>query len=288
MGGHRWLGWGSGNLPPPSSGALSLSSTCWCGSTVPSDPELPVHKQKEFAEEWRDRSDADRKEATGRLGLPDLDRPEIRAGRTTTSSGSPGGDRSRKSLWAPTSQEWELRWRAGAYLALRDRVNREAADDTIYPPRGRIAEPDRSPQLGALSLVVRERNRWTARILGWLTSWNSWAWRPGADGSANPRYLGVLFVLAFGLAVVRGVFLNACGVLCIRRDTRNRHPASPGHLFPHLPTGVSLRANGWSGGGGWACDPSGRGHRGGCGGVPGCSLPPPHHVSPSGGADLFG
>ena len=188
---------------------LFVDLLAWKGA-IPSYAQLPVNKQSEFADEWKARSDADRKEATDRLGLPDLDKPEIRAlvdqrllpdRREVVAA-----DRANRP---PTPLEWELRWRAGVYLALRDLVGTDAAETYLPLRAAEGIEADKSPQLGMLSLVVRERNRWTARILGWLASWNSWAWRPGADGSANPRYLGILFILAFCLAVVRGALLNA-------------------------------------------------------------------------------
>ncbi|HEY1189957.1 MAG TPA: ABC transporter ATP-binding protein, partial [Gemmata sp.] len=49
--------------------------------------------------------------------------------------------------------------------------------------------------------------------LGRLAAWNGWTWRPGATGSANVTYLTGLFVLAFGLAAVRGVLVNALAYL---------------------------------------------------------------------------
>src|SRR5262249_39940075 len=57
--------------------------------------------------------------------------------------------------------------------------------------------------------VARERNRWTGHVVGWLASWNIWAWRPGTDGSANLTYLTGLFILAFAIAALRGVLVNA-------------------------------------------------------------------------------
>src|SRR5262249_61196742 len=102
----------------------------------------------------------------------------------------------------------------------------EAAEDAVVPEHkandttaeGVAAEPKRAttaepPRFGVLSLVVRERNRWTGRAVGWLASWNSWTWRPGASGSANETYLAGLFILAFTVALIRGVLLNAAAYL---------------------------------------------------------------------------
>ncbi len=189
---------------------LFVDLLVWKGE-VPSYAQLPTAKQQEFAAEWAQRADPDREEAVRRLGLLDPERAEVKhmvdqrllPDRRVVAAASRGSR-------GPTVQEWELRWRAGVYLALKDRVNPTAAE-TYLPELSTdtATEPEAPPRLGLLSLVVRERGRWTGRLIGWLASWNTWSWRPGEDGTANPRYLAVLFVLAFGIALVRGVLLNA-------------------------------------------------------------------------------
>src|SRR5262249_2020719 len=90
-------------------------------------------------------------------------------------------------------------------LGLRDLVGQEAAD--AYLPEKPPATAEQ-PRLGVLSLVARERNRWSGHFVGWLASWNGWMWRPGADGSANVSYLPGRFILAFRIAAIRGVLVN--------------------------------------------------------------------------------
>ncbi|MDB5306026.1 MAG: msbA [Gemmataceae bacterium] len=163
---------------------------------IPSYDQLPAAKKQEFAAEWAARPDADRADAVRRLGLTNPEDVKRVVGA------EPGP--------APTPKQWDWRWRAGVYLALRDRVGPAAADTFLpEPPHEGSADPETRPGLGILSLVVRERNRWTGHLLGWLARWNEWTWRPGADGSANRPYLTGLFVLAFCIATVRGVLMNA-------------------------------------------------------------------------------
>ena len=166
---------------------LFVDLLVWKGE-VPSYAPLPPAKKREFADDWAGRSDADRQDAVNRLGLVE-----------------PYASRIASKDVIPTAGEWELRWNAGVYLALRDRVSQSAADAFLPEQR----EHDHHPRLGMLSLVVREWHRWTGHAVGWLASWNPWTWRPAADGSQNSTYLVGLFVLAFGIALARGVMLNA-------------------------------------------------------------------------------
>ena len=202
---------------------LFVDLLVWKGE-VPSFTQLSTAKQQAFADEWEQRADQDREEAVRRLGL--LDPERIEAKPKVEQRLLP--DRrevvaAKRASREPTAREWELRWKAGVYLTLKDRVS-QAAAETYLPdsPTDTATEPETPPGLGILSLVVREslvererdpvkrdRKRWTGRLVGWLASWNTWSWRPGEDGTANPRYLAVLFVLAFGIALVQGVLLNA-------------------------------------------------------------------------------
>jgi len=169
---------------------------------VPAFAQLPPTKQQEFAGEWANRPDADRLDAVKRLGLPDPDRKDVRELLLPDARTVAAGERATRP---PTPDEWEMRWKAGAYLALRDRVGEAAAAE--YLPDHPAA--DHRPGLGVLGLVVRERNRWTGHAVGWLASWNGWMWRPGSGGGANPTYLAILFVLALAVALARGVMINA-------------------------------------------------------------------------------
>lgn len=204
---------------------LFVDLLVWRGE-VPTYAQLPAARKREFADEWAKRSEADRKEAVGRLSWPDA-----KASRLIAAD----DDEVKKLAKTKESErlfedEWEARWRAGVYLALRDRVSQRAAD--VWLPsatevrakweQAKAAgttettdkpDPDARPQYGLLSLVVRERNRWFGPALGTIAAYSSWAWAPGTFWTVNVIYLTGLFVLAFGLALVRGVLVNALAYL---------------------------------------------------------------------------
>ena len=175
---------------------LFVDLLVWKGE-VPTYGQLSAAKQREFADEWSARSEADRLDAVKRLSLSDA-----QAKRVAATEVHP----------APSPAEWEWRWHAGACLALRDRVNQGAAD-AYLPETPQEADSDHRARLGILSLVVRERNCWTGRTVGGFASWNGWTWKPDSNGSANSRYLAGLFILAMGIALVRGVFTNMAAYL---------------------------------------------------------------------------
>jgi ATP-binding cassette, subfamily B, bacterial len=171
---------------------LFVDLLTWQGR-IPEFVQLNPTKQKEFAAEWAKRDENDRLNAVKRLTAS-----EPQAIRVANPEASP----------PPSPEEWELRWRSGVYLSLRDRVGQGAAEAFLSE---KIAgEP---PRFGILSLIVRERNRWTGHMLGWLASWNGWTWRPGPDGNANLIYLAGLFIIAFSIALVRGILLNTLSYL---------------------------------------------------------------------------
>ncbi len=204
---------------------LFVDLLVWRGE-VPTYAQLPAARKREFADDWAKRPEADRKEAVGRLAWPDAKAARLIA----------ADDDAVKKL-AKTKEaerlfedEWEARWRAGVYLALRDRVSQRAADVWLPPLAETLAkweqakaapvpgaaekpDPDARPQYGLLSLVVRERNRWTGPALGTCAAWSSWAWAPGTLWTVNVTYLTGLFVLAFALALVRGILVNALAYL---------------------------------------------------------------------------
>jgi len=167
----------------------------WQGR-IPRFESLTAAKQRVFETEWTARSESDRLDAAARACATAA---QVR--RVAATEPSP----------APTREEWERRWRAGVYLTLRDRVGPDAA--TAYLP-DRIGEADElAPELGILSLAVRDRSAWTGRAAAWLASWNNWMWRPGAAGSANSTFLTGLFILSFSIALGRGVLVNALSYL---------------------------------------------------------------------------
>ena len=201
---------------------LFVDLLVWRGE-IPTYSQLTAARKTEFAQEWEKRSEADRAEGVKRLGWPDARAKRLEA----------ANDDELKALTkAKTDQhlhadEWEARWQAGVYLAVRDRVHQNAADTFLPPPgaeRWERTDPDAKPQYGLLSLVVRERNRWTAPLLGRFAAWNPWTWVPGPEGSANVPYLTGLFVLAFTLAAIRGVLVNSLAYLsaAVTLDTVTR------------------------------------------------------------------
>jgi ATP-binding cassette, subfamily B, bacterial len=205
---------------------LFVDLLVWRGE-IPTYAQLSAAQKREFASEWERRSPEDRKEAAARLGWPDARARRVEA----------ANDEELKEKKLAKSKfdehlfedEWEARWRAGVYLALRDRVNQSAADAWLPPYRPVAVEksapgvpewgapekvdPDARPQYGLLGLVVRERNRWTGPPLGKVAAAGGWTWAPGPDGSANLTYLTGLFILAFTLALIRGVLTNAVAYL---------------------------------------------------------------------------
>jgi ATP-binding cassette subfamily B protein len=180
---------------------LFVDLVTWQGR-IPEYTQLNGTRQREFAVDWSTHDETERLNAVKRLTAYE---PQVK--RLMNSEVSP----------PPSQEEWELRWKAWAYLTLKDRVNPAAAD--IYLPEKTLdstkpAEATAEPlRFGVLSLVVRERKRWTGPLLGWLASWNGWMWRQGAEDNANLTYLTGLFVLAFTIALVRGVLFNALAYL---------------------------------------------------------------------------
>jgi ATP-binding cassette subfamily B protein len=180
---------------------LFVDLATWQGR-IPEYAQLNTTRQKEFATDWSNRDETERLNAVKRLTAHE---PQIK--RLMNADVSP----------APSPEEWELRWKAWVYLVLKDRVSQAAADAYLPEKAMEATSPAEAsgepPRFGALSLVVREQKRWTAPLLGWLASWNRWMWRQGPDDSANLTYLAGLFILAFTIAVVRGVLLNTLAYL---------------------------------------------------------------------------
>lgn len=167
----------------------------WKG-TLPSFSSLAPTSQVAFSNEWATQwTEAERAEAVKRIGIPE----------TLVSRFAGIVDREHP----PTVGEWEVKWQANTYLVLRARVSLAAAEiyaDRMHPTGDAAAT---IPKFGSLSLVLRKRSHWTGPLLGWFASWNPWTWSPGTGHDANPRYLAGLFILAFLVALVRGLCLNA-------------------------------------------------------------------------------
>ena len=73
-----------------------------------------------------------------------------------------------------------------------------------------------------------------------------WTWQPGSRGGANLTYLTGLFILAFGIALIRGVLVNALAYLSAAVSARFRHATSPRRLPPHVPARATRDADGRS------------------------------------------
>ena len=199
---------------------LFVDLLVWRGE-IPSYAQLTTAQKVEFASEWEKRSKEDREEAVSRHGWPDA-----RAKRVAAAN-----DEELKPLARTKEEEhlyaleWEARWQAGVYLALRERVNQRAADaylpaaDGAAKPNESSATADPRPRFGLLSLVVRERSRWTAPALGRIAAVAPMTWARG-----DVTYLTVLLIVAFGLAAVRGVLVNALAYLsaAVTLDTVTR------------------------------------------------------------------
>lgn len=180
---------------------LFMDLVSWQGH-IPDYAQLNAARQREFAVEWANRDENERLNAVKRLTDSDVQSKRIE----------------NPDISPPlSSEEWELRWKANVFLTLQHRVSHSAAD--AFLP-GKNTDPAKvseatgtSPEFGVLSLIVRERNHWTGHLLGGLSSWNYWMWNPGESGRANLTYLTGLFILAFVIAIVRGILLNALAYL---------------------------------------------------------------------------
>jgi ABC-type multidrug transport system fused ATPase/permease subunit len=111
---------------------------------------------------------------------------------------------------ALTSSDWAVAWRAQVWLLLNERVGREAADR--YEATEPIDEVSRAEH-GVLSLVVRARRNWVGRSLGWMASWNRWAWQPKLGSTPDTSYLTGLLILAVALALSRAVLISVNNAL---------------------------------------------------------------------------
>src|SRR5262249_54567306 len=95
-----------------------------------------------------------------------------------------------------------LQRRCGPNAAAAYRV-RAVTHDGLPPG----TDPDRV-QLGALSLVVRQRSSFLGPVLGALIRANPWMWEPSPNGISNRPYLLGLLMLAFLVAVIRAALVG--------------------------------------------------------------------------------
>ncbi len=176
---------------------LFVDLITWQGR-IPEFAQLTPARQKTFSADWAALDEGTRLTAIKRITAYEPQVKRLAAGEVFP---------------APSAVEWGLRWEANVYLYLQQRVGQAAADaylpeQTLDPARPVEAVPE-PPQLGLLSLVVRERNSWTGRLLGWVASFQPWTWRPTAEGQPNLYYLSGLFIISFTIAAIRGLLLNA-------------------------------------------------------------------------------
>jgi ATP-binding cassette subfamily B protein len=103
----------------------------------------------------------------------------------------------------------EQRLREATYSALLEKAGSDAAAAYLTVPEGGTpaAGVPTGKRLGVLSLLARERPRWTASLLGGFARWNRWAWDPDPVTGLNTAYLAGLFVIAFALTVLLVVLL---------------------------------------------------------------------------------
>ncbi len=120
--------------------------------------------------------------------------------------------------------EHELRWHAFVRDRLDQRVGSEAAE--LYLPSATPGQSsaerqqqllaqvlpwssgsDKREYFGMLSPVVRFNFDWTGPVLGWIASWNSWAWNPPTGKDANRGYLTGLLILALVLTMLRSILM---------------------------------------------------------------------------------
>ena len=116
-----------------------------------------------------------------------------------------------RSADTPDAPDWDARWRAATYSHLAAAVGHDAAEAYLPLAEGSLARPPVpfGRPLGILATVARERGSWTGPLVSWFARANGWTWRPGASGSPNVLYLTGLFVIAFALALLRGLLLYA-------------------------------------------------------------------------------
>jgi ATP-binding cassette, subfamily B, bacterial len=152
--------------------------------------QLPVAKQLSFQKEWE-----------SSLGT----HPGVMATLA----------RVRPADWeepAGAAQRWEWRWQAATYHFLETKFGAEAANEylTMHEDGGAAAPTEN--RLGILSLIVRERPRWTASL---LTPLGRIAAFRNADETSgvNTPYLAWLFVALFAVVAIQIVLVFAANHL---------------------------------------------------------------------------
>jgi ABC-type multidrug transport system fused ATPase/permease subunit len=159
---------------------------------IPTYADLNDAQRAEFRQQWNGLEETDREGSLKALSISDAERISLEG---------PAGEH----------DPMRLRWKGyvGRYLQRRagpdaaDAYRVRAVNHADLPPG---TDPDRV-QLGALSLVVRQRNSFLGPLVGWLARFNPWMWeQPG--GVPNRPYLVGLLMLAILVAVIRAALVG--------------------------------------------------------------------------------
>ncbi len=159
---------------------LFVDLLVWRGA-MPTYSSLPPHQQERFHTEW-DRSLGQNTSILNTLA-------RIRPQST--------------EAYVSESVRWEWRYQATTYHTLETKVNPESAAAYLRLPDDgdeitQVSAPSGN-RLGILSLVARERPRWTSTLAGVVARTNPWAWQPEPMAGANTSYLAGLFIVVFSL-----------------------------------------------------------------------------------------
>ncbi len=159
---------------------LFVDLLVWRGA-VPTYTTLTAARQQDFREDWERTLGQDNAIADNLARI----RPIHEEGR------------------ADDTTKWEWRWQATVYTTFESRIGTDAANAYIdlSEPRPATAIPTNN-RLGVLSLIARERPRWTAILLGHCARLNPWMWHSDTSNEANVRYLAGLFIAAFVLSIL--------------------------------------------------------------------------------------
>lgn len=184
---------------------------------VPNFADLSAAEQSEFRESWQRLPVQDRRSAIDALALP-IDEEE----RTRLI------DRNESARQRSINDS--VRWQAWIGWLLEERVSGDAAHNfrKLASTHHEMIPGERSERvhLGVLGRVVRARQHFSSRILGWLASWNSWMWKPAASGIASWPYLLGLSLLAVVMALMRflslGLMLHGSTMAALEVCTRLR------------------------------------------------------------------